>query len=65
MDEAARNARDEQLIINLELHDRIKLLFAVLQHAVKLLRLGYRPGKPVKYESVILSTLVFGADACV
>jgi hypothetical protein len=34
VDETARNTRNEQLIINLQLDDGIQLFFACLKHAV-------------------------------
>ena len=51
MNEAAGDTRDEQLVVNEELDNRVQLLLAVCEHAVELLRLANRPGEPVENEA--------------
>lgn len=51
VNETARDARDEELVIDLELHDIVQFLVAALEHRIELLRLGNRAREPVKHEA--------------
>lgn len=51
MDKTTGDARNEELVVNLELDDRVKLLFAGLKHAIKFLSLGNRPWETVEHKA--------------
>ena len=51
MNEAAGNTRDEQLVGDHELDDRVELLLPRLKHGIKLLSLRDRPREPVEDET--------------
>ena len=50
MDETAGNTRNEELVVNEELHDRVELLLALLEHRVEHRRLGHRAREAVENE---------------
>jgi len=52
MDQTTSDARNEQLVRNVELDDVIEFLFAGGEHAVKLLSLRNRTGEAIQYESI-------------
>lgn len=51
VDEAARYAGDEQLILDPEFNDMIEFLLSIREHRVKLLGLGDGTREPVKDET--------------
>lgn len=53
VDQPARDARNEQRVVDLELHDRVQLLLALLEHAVEFLSLRYCPGEAIKNKASI------------
>lgn len=48
MNEATGDTRDEKLVVDDELNDRVDLLLASSQHRVQLLSLGNRPWETVE-----------------
>ena len=57
MYQPAGDARDEQLVVDVELHDRVKFLITVLEHPVELFGLRYRTWESVKNEPVEIKAL--------
>ena len=53
VDEAARYAGDEELVLDLELDDVVEFLLSVREHRVELLSLGDGTREPVKDETTI------------
>jgi len=53
VDEAARYAGDEELILDLEFDDVVEFLLSVREHRVELLGLGDRTREPIKDETTI------------
>ena len=52
VDEAAGDAGDEQLVRDLELHDMVKVLVALLEHVIELLGLRRRAGEAVEHKAL-------------
>jgi len=54
MDQAARNSRDEEAIVDLQLNRVLQLLVFCRKHIVKTLGLGYGSREPIKDEARLL-----------
>lgn len=52
VDETAGDTGDQELVLDVELHDSVELLLAVSQHAIKLLRLRNSTGETIQDKSV-------------
>lgn len=50
VDEPSSNARDEQLVVDLELDNMVELFFSISEHAIQLLGLRDSSGETVKNE---------------
>ena len=53
MYKAASDARNEELIVDEELHHRIKFLSTGIEHSIEFLRLGHSSGETIKDEPVV------------